>query len=690
MNRLAILALASAALSARADEGMWTYDGFPKDELQRRHGFRPDDRWLEAARLASVRLAQGCSASFVSGSGLVMTNHHCAHSCIEQLSTRERDFVKSGFLARGPAEEVKCPELEVDQLAAIVDVTARVQKATAGLEGGPFGEAQRAEMARIEKECQTADTLRCEVVSLYHGGRYDLYRYRRYQDVRLVFAPEFAIAFFGGDPDNFMFPRYDLDLAFLRIYEGGEAARTPSHFAWSARGAREGELTFVSGNPGHTERRRTVAQLEYARDTLLPDRLLLLAERRGQLTEYQRRGPEQARHSNATLFYVENSYKALRGELQALQDRAFFQTKVDEEARLEAAAARDPERGRRVREALRAIAEAEAEAKKIRKALWYQEGGGAFAGQLFGVGRTLVRAAAERPKPSETRLREYRDSALPAVTQKLFSPAPIHDEFEVFNLTWSLTKMREELGPDDPFVKKVLGPESPEELAARLVKGTRLRDVEQRKKLWEGGQAAVVAASREDPILDLAIRVDGTGRAVRKSYEDGIEAVVKKSEEVLAKARFEVWGTSVYPDATFTPRLSFGKVAGWVENGKPVPPITTFAGAYERATGRDPFALPQSWLDARTRLDLSTPFDFVATNDIIGGNSGSPVFNQAREIVGLAFDGNIWSLGGDYGFDESRNRMVAVHSAAIVEALEKIYGARRLVDELRSGRRAER
>ncbi len=589
MKKLALLASAGLALAARADEGLWTFNRFPKDEVQKRYGFRPEDRWLDAARLASARLAQGCSASFVSGSGLVMTNHHCAHSCVEQLSTERRDFVKAGFLAKDAADEAKCPELEVNQLTAITDVTARMQKATASLEGEAFGKAQRAEMARIEKECQTSDALRCEVVSLHHGGRYDLYRYRRFQDVRLAFAPELAIAFFGGDLDNFMFPRYDLDVAFLRVYQDGKPAATPDHFRWSPGGARDGQLTFVSGNPGHTERARTVAQLEYQRDTLLPDRLLDLAERRGQLTEYRRRGPEQARHSEAALFYVENSLKALRGELEALKDEAFFQGKVAEEARFRAALARNPDEARKALPAFDALARAQGDLKRIRKQLNYREGGAAFGGQLFGHARTLVRAAAERPKPSETRLREFRDSALPAVTQKLFSSAPIHPEFEVFNLTASLTKMREELGPDDPFVKKVLGPESPAELAARLVQGTKLADPAFRKKLWEGGRAAVEAAEKADPMLAMAKRVDGDARAIRKSYEDGIEAQVKKSEEILARARFEVFGTSAYPDATFTPRLSFGKVAGWLENGKPVPPFTTFAGAYERATGRDPF-----------------------------------------------------------------------------------------------------
>ena len=679
---LALLALALASLSARADEGMWTFDNFPADKVAQKYGFRPGDRWLDHVRLSSARLAQGCSASFVSEGGLVMTNHHCAHACIEQLSTAQRDFVKTGFYAKALDEEVRCPDLEVNQLVQIDDVTERMRKATGGLEGPRYNEAQRAEIARIEKECQATEALRCEVVTLYHGGVYDLYKYRRFQDVRLVFAPEFAIAFFGGDPDNFEFPRYDLDVAFLRVYDGGKPARMDHWFRWSPAGAKENEVTFVTGNPGHTSRLLTVAELEFARDVELPDRLLHVAELRGALTEYGHRGEEQARHSNATLFYVENRFKALKGMVQALQSAEFFASKVAAERELKGELAKDPAKAQRYLPAFDALARAEKELRRIRKPLELVERKRAFMGEIFGHARTLVRAAEERPKPNGERLKEYRESALPALTQKLFSAAPVYDEFEAFELTFSLTKMREELGADDPLVKKVLGKASPAEVATALVKGTKLKDVAQRKRLWEGGKAAVAAAAEDDAMIEMALRVDPDARAVRKKYEDEIEAVLKRNGELVAKARFEVHGTSAYPDATFTPRLSYGAVKGYEEGAKWVKPFTDIAGAFERDTGRDPFALPRSWHAARSRLDLTTPFNFVTTNDIIGGNSGSPVVNRDAEIVGLVFDGNIHSLGGDYGFDESQNRAVAVHSSAIVEALSKIYGADRIVSEL--------
>jgi hypothetical protein len=519
------------------------------------------------------------------------------------------------------------------------------------------------------------------VVSLYRGGIYDLYKYRRHQDVRLVFAPELAVAFFGGDPDNFNFPRYDLDVSFLRVWQGDKPLKAEHYFKWSAAGAKDGEVTFVSGHPGGTSRQLTLAQLEYARDVQLPDGLLRLAEQRGMLTEYQHRGPEQKRHSTEQLFEIENTYKALRGRYGALVDKRFFDTLVKGEKELQAAVAKNPATQKAYGGAWSGIAAAVDVIRAVRWEYNELEAGRAFDSTLFAFARTVLRAADERPKPIETRFREYRDSALPGLTQFLFSPAPIYDELEIANLTFSLTKMRETLGTDHPAVKKVLGQESPEEMATRLVKGTKLKDIAVRKALWEGGKQAVDAS--DDPLIELARRIDPEARAIRKRFEDEYEAPLKKNSELLAKARFEIYGTSQYPDATFTLRLNYGQVKGWVEPGKTIAPFTNLGGAFIRATGRDPYQLPDSWLKAKDRLALDTPFNLSTTNDIIGGNSGSPVFNAKEEIVGLIFDGNIHSLGGDYGFDEARNRAVAVHSAALLEALSKVYGAERVVKELR-------
>ncbi|HET8539437.1 MAG TPA: S46 family peptidase [Anaeromyxobacter sp.] len=679
MRRLLAILTVLAPLGAAADEGMWTFDAFPSEKVQRAYGFSPTPAWLENVRLSSVRLARGCSGSFVSEQGLVLTNHHCAHSCIEQLSRAGKDFVKDGFYAKAAGDEPRCPDVEVNQLVGIADVTARIRAATKGLERDAYEKALRGEMAKVEKECQTSDALRCDVVSLYQGGLYHLYTYRRFQDVRLVFAPELAIAFFGGDPDNFNFPRYDLDVAFLRVYEGGKPARMKNWFRWSAHGAAPGEVTFVTGHPGGTSRTLTVAQLEYQRDVALPSRLLQLAELRGLVTGFQMLGAEQKRISTARLFYVENSYKALRGRLEALQDPEFFRSKVTAETALRAEVAKDPEKARTVLPAYEAIEKAQRRLRELRKELNALENG--FDGDLFRIARTLVRGAEERPRPNPERLREFRESNLPVITQQLFSEAPIYPEFERLLLGHALTKIREQLGADHPAVKKLLGKESPQEVADRVVNGTKLADVATRRKLWDGGAQAL--GGIQDPLVALAKLVDPDARAVRKTWEEEVDAVVKKSHEAIAEARFAVQGRTAYPDATFTLRLSYGQVKGWKEGTLEVQPYTTVGGAFERATGRDPFALPESWLSARPRLELGTRFNFATTNDIIGGNSGSPVVNRNAEIVGLIFDGNIHSLGGDYGFDESVNRAVAVHSDAILEALAKIYGAQRIADELR-------
>jgi hypothetical protein len=669
------------ALPGRADEGMWTFDAFPSEKVERAYGFAPSAAWLERVRLSSARLALGCSGSFVSEHGLVMTNHHCAHPCIEQLSTAGKDLVRLGFVAAAEADERRCPDLEVNQLTAVTDVTARVRAATKGREGEAYQRALRGEIARIERECQTSAALRCDVVSLYQGGLYHLYAYRRFQDVRLVFAPELAIAYFGGDPDNFMFPRYDLDVAFLRVYDGGKPARMRSWFRWSAAGAAPGELTFVTGHPGGTLRSLTAAQLRYERDVALPDRLVRLAESRGLVTGFRLLGEEERRISTEYLLYVENSYKALRGRLEALADPAFFHAKVASEEALKAELAKDPERGRRAVAAFAAIERAQDRLRQVRRELSALEHG--LGGELASLARTLLRAGEERTKPDEERLREYRESSLPALSRRVLAEAPIYPSLEKLLLGHALGKMRETLGADHPAVKRLLGKSTPEEAAARAVDGTRLRDVAARRALWEGGKRAVDASG--DPMIALVRSFDPDARAVRKLWEDDIDAVVKRSEETIAEARFAAQGRSTYPDATFTLRLSYGQVKGWREGTAEIPPLTTFAGAFDRHTGRDPFALPESWLAARPRLDLATPFDFVTTNDVIGGNSGSPVVNRDAEIVGLVFDGNIHSLGGEYGFDAAVNRAVAVHSRAIVEALTRIYGATRIVDELRPG-----
>lgn len=685
MKRLFVIATLLGAAPALADEGMWTYNNFPSAKVKEKYGFEPTQQWLDKVRLSSARLAGGCSASFVSPDGLVMTNHHCARGCIEQLSTAKKDYIANGFYAKTQAEETQCPAMEINQLESITDVTDTLNKATQGMSGKQYADTLKGKMSELEQACSAGDAkVRCDLVTLYQGGKYNLYKYRRFQDVRLVMAPEHAIAFFGGDPDNFEFPRYDLDVTFLRVYQDGKPASTKdNYFKWSEKGAKEGELTFVSGNPGRTSRGLTIAELELQRDVALPKTLMYLSELRGMLAEFQKRGPEQKRISNNILFGVENGLKASKGRHEALLDKKFFAQKVAAEQELRKKVEANPEMKKKYGAAWDEIAKAQTELTNIRKELSFMEQGQGLSSQMFGIARALVRGAEELPKENGQRLREFSQAGLPALKANLFSPAPIYPELETARLAFGLTKMREELGADHPFVKKVLGKESPEKLAARVVKGSKLRDVKVRQALFDGGKAAVDAS--KDPMIELAKLVDADARAVRKNYEENIEAVIRKNSELIAKAKFEVYGTNQYPDATFSPRVSYGSVKGYMEDGKKVAPITQMAGTFERHTGEDPFALPKSWLKAQKILDGNTGMNFVTTNDIIGGNSGSPMINKEGEIVGLVFDGNIQSLGGEYGFDESVNRTVAVHSDAIIESLQKIYGATRVLEELRPG-----
>jgi hypothetical protein len=684
---LCLFLLQPFSRTTQADEGMWLLNQFPSKAVETKYGFKATKPWLDHVRLSSARLAGGCSGSFISKDGLVMTNHHCAHSCIEQLSNSKKDFVADGFYAKTLSDEVKCPEIEVNRLTDISDVTDQVTAATKGLSGREYFDAQKGIMSRIEKECAAgSDNVRCDVVTLFHGGKYHLYKYQRYQDVRLVFAPEFAIAFFGGDPDNFMFPRYDLDLSLLRVYENGKPLQNPEYFRWSQKPAADGDLTFVTGHPGHTSRLLTMSELEFQRDVQLRRATLYLSELRGMLTEFQNRGPEEKRISDPLLFGVENSLKALKGRDEALLDKDFMAKKQAQENTLRKKVNANPKLKKEYGSAWDEIAKAEKRFNEIYPSYSLLERNRGFNSKLYGIAQTLVRAAVELPKPNEKRFREFAESKLPELKQDLFSEAPIYDELEIANLTFALTKVREGLGADDPAVKRILGQQSPAEIAAKIVKNTKLRNIDIRKSLFEGGQKAI--ESSKDPMIQFALLVDPEARAVRKKFEDDVESVLNKHGERVAKAQFAVYGSSTYPDATFTLRVSYGQIKGYKENDRQIKPITTFQGTFDRATGRDPFALPQSWLNSKSSLDMSTPMDFCSTNDIIGGNSGSPVINQNAEIVGLIFDGNIQSLGGDYGFDPSVNRAVAVHSSAITEALKKIYHADRIVNELNLSREA--
>lgn len=669
---------------ASADEGMWTLDNLPLKQMQERYGFTPSQQWQDLAMHASLRFAQGCSASFVSADGLVMTNHHCAESCLSQLSTPAHDYSAKGFSASEMEKELKCPEVELNQLESITDVTSRMLAATDGKSGLELIKTQHAVASMIEKECLGADgaSMRCDVVSFYGGARHALYKYRRFQDVRLVFAPETAIADFGGDPDNFNFPRYDLDVTFLRVYVNGKSIKS-EYFQFDKSGPKADELVFVLGNPGSTERADTVAQLDSLRANFLTPYTSHSAELRGVLWQYGNESAEHARQSKDDRFFLENSLKIFQGQLEALNDAEMLRTKREEDDRLRAWVQSDPQRAAKYGDpwsALSGLTKVNAEIFPRYLMLVWAAG---FNSDLFPWARALVRVPVERAKPDADRLPAYRDAQLPALEQMTFAAKPIYPEFDSTKLAWSLEKLRQVLGPDDPLIHQILGADSPQTAAAKLVNGSKLSDVAYRKRLWEGGTSAI--ASSDDPMIKLALLVDPESRRLTKEFEDRVEAVTSKNTELVARAKFERDGTQDYPDATFTLRLSYGVVLGWDEQGSAVKPFTDFAGLYARATNSDPFKLPETWQDGKSKLDPTTRYDLVSTNDIIGGNSGSPLIDREGHVVGLIFDGNIHSIGGNFFYDARSNRAVSVDTAAIEESVRKLYGNSALADELVNG-----
>jgi hypothetical protein len=666
-----LLVVAGYAAAAFPDEGMWTYDHFPAAQMRAKYGWAPGAAWLRHWQFASIRLVQGCSASLVSSEGLVMTNHHCVRACLNDLADATHDYLVDGFYARNVGDEKKCPALEANQLVQITNVTRQVQAATAGKSDRAFHEAERAAKARIERACGSSAQLRCQVVALFNGGVYDLYKYKRYQDLRVVFAPEESAAFFGGDPDNFTFPRYDLDVAFVRIYDHVKPLRTDDYLKFATKAVRQGDIAFVSGNPGGTEREDTLAELQFQRDVAQPFTLSFLSELRGILSEFGSRGAEQARTSKTLRFSIENSLKTYQGRQSALVQGTLIADKAREEEDL---------REHLVDErAWDAIVAAITHAREIYPRLELLEHFPQRLSPLLGQAMALNRYATEAGKPDGRRLEEYTDANFPTLKQRIVSPAPIHGELERTILAWWLQKVRENLGTRDADVEALMRERTPQELADAIIGGTRLMDASVRAQLLAGGPAAIDAY--QDPLLDFARALDAPARAVRDDYENSVQAVITRNAGLIAKARFALAGTSAYPDATFTLRLSYGTVMGYQENGQAVAATTNFAGAYAHASESEPFRLPSSWINAEA-LDPDVSLNFVSTNDIVGGNSGSPVIGRNGEVIGLIFDGNIESLGGYYGYDGGVNRAIAVDARGIIEALRKIYHADRLVKEL--------
>ena len=663
---------------------MWPFNNVPRAEIKKKYGFEVTDEWLNKVRLASVRFNNGGSGSFVSPDGLVLTNYHIVEDIVGEVSTPQKDLAKQGFVAKTRAEEIKAPSLELNQLISIEDVTSRVNGAVKeGVTDAEAFSARRAEIAKIEAESKKASGLRSDVVTLYQGGQYNLYRYKQYTDVRLVFVPEFQAAFFGGDPDNFNFPRFNIDMALVRVYENDQPVHPENYFKWSTAGAKEGTLVFVTGHPGSTSRLNTVAHLEQLRDTSIPIVIRLLERREAVLKKYMAMGEEQTRQAQNELNSVQNSLKVYRGQLAGLKDPSLLARKKSEEAALRKSIAENEERQKIYGDAWDAIAKAhETYPSYIRDRRIFEQAAG-FNSTLFNYARMLVRLAAENQKPNAERLLEYTDARRGSLELGLYSTAPIHEDFEKLKLTDSLGFMVELLGADNALVKQVLDGKTPEARANELITGTKLKDPAYRKEVAAGGAKAI--AESTDPMIVVAREIDAKSREVRKRYESEVIGVERANYAKIARALFETEGTKLYPDATFTLRLSYGTVAGYTENGKKVAPFTTLGGLFARADQfkrQFPYNLPQRWYDKKSALDLNTPFNFVSTNDIIGGNSGSPTINQNGELVGLIFDGNIQSLVGDFMYDGSVNRAISVDSRGMLEVLKKVFNGNEIAAEL--------
>ncbi len=678
---LALFLPVAIGLAARADEGMWTFDNFPAAKVKAAYGFAPDKAWLDRVQKASVRLEGGCSGSVVSKDGLVLTNHHCVADCLQALSSAGNDISAKGFLALAHKDERICPAFEVSILQSISDVTDRIKRSTAETAPQDVASGRRAEIADIEREgCREDPARRCQVVTLYRGGQYKLYRYDRYEDVRLVFAPEQQAAYFGGDPDNFNFPRYDFDMSVLRLYRDGKPVAFADPLKLNPDGAKEGELVFVTGHPASTDRLMTVAQLEFERDHFLPWRVEYLAQMRGSLLTESTKGEEEARQTLDALNSVENSVKVFKGERGALVEPTFFATKIAEEKRLRDELTTRPGLKAKYGDPfgdIEKIVKSQQSASLSYQVLEMHFGDGSV---LLADARRLVRAAAERPKPDGQRLAEFTAARLPSLQRTTLAEAPVHPALEQLEIEFWLDKSREYLGPDTAAVKALFGKRSAAEIAADIVSSSQLADPAVRRKLWDN--PALVATSNDAAIV-LARTVDQAAREARLRYQSTVTGPLSVASAKIAELRFEVMGADVDPDATFTLRLSYGAVKGWIDpvHGA-VPAFTYVSGLWERATGAFPFNLGVMWAGAKAKLAPTTQMNMVSNNDIIGGNSGSPMLDRQGRVVGLVFDGNIYSLGGAYGFNPALNRTVAIASPILFEGLRKVYGANALADEL--------
>jgi hypothetical protein len=667
---------------ARADEGMWTFNQFPLEKLKKAYGVALDQAWIDRVRLSSLRINRACSAAFVSPRGLVQTAHHCVESCIQQLSTSEQDLLASGFYAAEAKDELKCPNLQVSQLLAISDVSKRLEKAVTGKTGEAAVEAVEKEKAAISSECSGEEAgIACEIVELFGGAVHNLYRYRVFEDLRLVWAPESAIAYFGGELSNFEFPRFSLDAAYLRVYADGQPLDTSANYLrYAADDPKPGDVTFASGSPGYTYRGHTLAQLEFERDVSLPRNILHLSEFRAALKQFADRGPEQARLAAPLLTRTEASLKHNKGLFAALTEPTILKLRAAAEKTLRQKVVADPRLQRLYGKAWDSLQTNLEDYRSWRDHYEYTVGGRGIRSKLFDMAQKLTHYAAEVQKPEQQRAADYTRANLAATQKALTTNAAVDADLDKLTLSFSLEKMREALGPDNPLVVKILGTLSPRRRAAELIEGSSLNDPEKRRLLLEAGPSAILVSN--DPMLVLARSVEDDWRVMQKRHAER-DATQDKYSSQIERAAFQVFGNSSYPDATFTLRLSYGAVSGYREGDRTIDPVTEFEGLFARAGDDAPFRLPERWRAAHEKLNPQQPFNLVTTNDAVGGVSGAPLINKSGEAAGLVFDLNREGLGGYYAYDPSSNRTVSISVGALREVLGKVYGAERLVEELK-------
>lgn len=669
--KLTVTALILFAEPALAAEGFWPFSALPIEKMNAELGVVPSGALLRKVEQATLQLGRFCTASLAGPNGLLLTNYHCISSCLQDISKDKEDLVAEGFTSNGSAEERQCPGLFAERPLSDMDVTERFNSALKGLSGKDYADRLKREMSAVIAECLAGEeTKTCRVVRYFNDAVFRLQSFKVYRDVRMVFAPEFQSALFGGDPDNFDFPRFGFDMALLRLYEDGLPAPAEGWLSWRNDAPRDGEALIIAGYPGFTFRHFTVSQIRSMRDGYLPWFMTNLSELRGRLIQFsdQRAGSKPL--PSSLIYEVENSLKKARGQFEALADADNMAIKENNEIELRNTISVNPELSKAVGSAFEEIAAGEVVYRQIywQESLRYD----LTPSVLWRNARELVAAIRQMAKPADQRDSYYIDENLPTIEQSLFTEIIIDAEVERLALAFGLSKLREYLGTDHSLVRNILGKESPESLARRVVNQTKLGDSNERKKIFRSGLTGL--ESSEDPLLRIAALVDDAYKALDKRYMDEVDAPQVLAHQRIAVARNFGSRAGQYPDADSSLRLSYGRISGWTDrDGSSVDSCTLVKDLAQRATDHPPYQLPRSWRQSMAKLDMEQPFNCATTHDMIGGNSGSPVIDGNGEIVGLVFDGNFPSLGGTYVYEANRNRAIMLSGRLIQDALRVVY-----------------